>query len=78
MELALRMVVVPSVRAAASSAFSVTVSPRSVSTIARAGAPVCCTVAWYSPARASISRPNGRSAIMCGWTVRVPRSQPPA
>ena len=78
MELALRMVVVPSVRAAASSAFSVTVSPRSVSTIGPAAAPGAPTVAWYSPARASTSRPNGRSAIMCGCTVRVPRSQPPA
>jgi len=27
---------------------------------------------------ASTSRPKGRSAIMCGCTVRVPRSQPPA
>jgi hypothetical protein len=46
LELALRIVVVPSVRAAASSAFSVTVSPRSVSTMVRSKLPGAVTAAW--------------------------------
>jgi hypothetical protein len=37
---------VPSCRAAAMSAFSVTVSPRSVSTIGRSGGIARLTVAW--------------------------------
>ncbi len=72
------MTVTPSWRAAASSAFSVTVSPRSVSTIGRPGVTERSTSAWYSPSVAVMSRPNRRRAIMCGSIVRVPRSQPPA
>lgn len=72
------MTVTPSWRAAASSAFSVTVSPRSVSTIGRPGRTDRSTRAWYWPSVAATSRPNRRSAIMCGSMVRVPRSQPPA
>ncbi len=40
------MIVVPGWRAAAISAFSVTVSPRSVSTIGRVGSMVRLTLAW--------------------------------
>ena len=72
------MTVVPSWSAAAIRAFSVTVSPRSVSTIARCGTTVGFTCAWYIPSVALTSSPNGRSADMCGSTVRVPRLQPPA
>ena len=46
MELALRMTVVVSDSAAAISAFSVTVSPRSISTIGRVGEMPGCTLAW--------------------------------
>ena len=46
MELALRMTVVLSHRAAAIRAFSVTVSPRSISTIGRVGTMPGWTVAW--------------------------------
>ncbi len=59
-------------------AFSVTVSPRSVSTIGRPGTIARLAWAWYQPSVAFTSRPNGRSADMCGSTVRVPRLQPPA
>ena len=69
---------VPGCRAAAIRAFSVTVSPRSVSTIGRAGSIARLTVAWYIPSVALTSSPNGRSADMCGSTVRVPRLHPPA
>ncbi len=40
------MIVVPGCRAAAIRAFSVTVSPRSVSTIGRVGSIARLTVAW--------------------------------
>ena len=72
------MIVVPGWSAAAIRAFSVTVSPRSVSTIGRVGVIAASTRAWYEPSVALTSRPNGRSAAMCGSTVRVPRLQPPA
>ena len=60
------------------SAFSVTVSPRSVSTIGACGSIARLTWAWYEPSVALTSSPNGRSAYMCGSTVLVPRLQPPA
>ena len=72
------MTVTPGCRAAAISAFSVTVSPRSVSTIGACGSIARLTWAWYSPSVAFTSRPNGRRAYMWGSTVRVPRLQPPA
>ena len=73
------MTVVPGWRAAASSTFSVTVSPRSVSTIARGrarGRPR----RWPRRSRGWRRRRARRpcSADRCGSTVRVPRSQPPA
>ena len=78
MDDALRMTVTPGCRAAAISAFSVTVSPRSVSTIGACGSIARLTWAWYSPSVAFTSRPKGRRAYMCGSMVRVPRLQPPA
>ena len=63
--------------AAAITAFSVTVSPRSVRRIVRL--PVTkSVVAWYESVSASTWRPNAASPVKCGSTVRFPRLQPPA
>lgn len=73
----MRSTVVPGISEAAMIAFSVTVSPRSVSTIGRSGA-WAFEVHWYAPSVATTSRPKWRSNCMWGSTVRAPRSQPPA